>query len=347
MNATTPSPRTFSQRILIAVAIAGTVVVMLLTLWHAAHVFLLLFAGILLAVLFRGLADPLARRAHIAPGLALAVVVVALFGILALILWTYGGQIVQGFYDLVRSLPEALAAVRKQIQQYPWGRNLMQALADIEWQSVTPDVVRRVVGVFYTVLPAVASLLIILFLGLYLSVEPRVYTRGLVVLVPPARRARAREVLRQLNDVLKWFLVARAASMAVLFGLTWIGLALLGVPFAFPLALLAGLLEFIPNIGPIIAAVPAVAVAFAQAPILGVWVLALYVVLQGIESYLITPLIQREMVSIPPALLFVVQLLLGYFFGLLGLLLAAPLTAVLMVLVRTLYVEDILGGDRP
>lgn len=328
---------------LVTGAIAATFAIVALTLWYAAHVFLLLFAGILLAVLFRGLADPLARHARFPSGLALAVVVLALFGILALILWTYGEQIVQGFYDLVRSLPDSLAAVRKQLEQYPWGRSLMQALADIEWQSVTPDVVRRVVGVFYTVLPAVASLLIVLFLGLYLSVEPQLYTRGLVLLVPPSRRERARDVLRQLNRALKWFLLARAASMAVLFGLTWIGLALLGVPFAFPLALLAGLLEFIPNIGPVIAAVPAVAVAFAQAPILGVWVILLYVVLQGVESYLITPLIQREMVSIPPALLFVVQLLLGYFFGLLGLLLAAPLTAVLMVLVRTLYLEDVLG----
>ena len=328
---------------LVTGTIAATFAIVALTLWYAAHVFLLLFAGILLAVLFRGLADPLSRYARIPSGLALAAVLLVLFGILALILWTYGGQIVQGFYDLVRSLPEALQAARKQIEQYAWGRNLMQILADVEWTSVTPDVVRRVVGVFYTVVPAVASLLIILFLGLYLSVEPRVYAHGVVLLVPPARRERARDVLRQLNVVLKWFLAARMLSIALVFALTWGGLALLGVPQAFALGLLAGLLAFIPNIGPILSAIPAVAVAFAQRPVLALWVLLLYVVVQTVESYLITPVIQREMVSIPPALLFVVQLLLGYFFGLLGLLLAAPLTAVLMVLVRTLYVEDVLG----
>lgn len=337
--------RTAFERILIAVGVAATVTVVALTAWYAAHVFLLVFAGVLFAVLLRALADPLARHARIPSGWALAIVVLLLFAAAALVLWFYGGRIVEGFYDLIRSLPEALRAIQSQLQQYEWGRRVLQTVADIEWRSVTADVVKRIVGVFSTLLPAVASLLIILFLGLYLSAEPGVYTGGLVRLVPPRRRERAQEVLQALGYVLKWFLVGRALSMTLLFALTWAGLALLGVPLAFPLALLAGLLEFIPNIGPILSAIPAVAVAFSQEPILALWVVVLYTGLQMVESYLITPLIQREMISIPPGLLFTVQLVMGLFFGLLGLLLAAPMAAVLMVLIQRLYVEDVLG-DR-
>lgn len=345
MDGAQKNQKEFAHRVLIGIGIAIGIIVALLTLWYAAHVLLLLFAGVLLAIALRAPADALARHTPLTPGWSLALIVLALFLVAALTAWLYGPQIVQGMYELLQNIPKALDGIRAYLRQYPWGQTALSLLSEIQWTAVTPELLRRLAGIFSTALPAIASLIVILFLGIYISAEPRTYINGVVRLVPIPKRPRAAEVLQRLGYVLKWFLVGRAASMLILGVFTWAGLALLGVPSALPLAIVAGLLEFIPNIGPVLAAIPAIMVAFSQSPALALWVLLLYVALQTVESYLITPLIQREMISLPPALLFVVQLLMGLFFGILGLLLAAPLAAVLLMLVQMLYVSDVLG-DR-
>jgi predicted PurR-regulated permease PerM len=327
------------------VGLVTIVVLLSLLLWYAADIFLLFFAGVLLAVALRSLADALARRAPISSGWSLAIVVLIFSALVVMIAWLYGPQIVQGIYDFARGLPSAVRSIERYLLGFGWGQQLLESLANVPWATVGQDILKRLVGIFSTALPAIAGIFVVLFLGLYLSAEPKLYINGFLRLVPIARRQRAADVAHQLGYVLKWFLVGRILSMAVLFVLTWIGLFFLNVPYAFPLALLAGLLEFIPNIGPILSAVPAIIVAFSQSPMLAVWVVVLYLALQTFQSYLVTPLIQREMIAVPPALLFLVQLVMGLLFGILGLLLAAPMTAVLVVLVRALYVEDALG-DR-
>ena len=128
-------------------------------------------------------------------------------------------------------------------------------------------------------------------------------------------------------------------------GLTALGLWLLGVPLAPTLGLIAGLLNFVPNFGPWIAAVPAVLIAFLQSPQQALYVALLYLILQSIDAYLLTPLVDRKSVELPPVLTITAQVLLGLAFGFIGLLLASPLTAAAMILVQKLYVEDVIG-DR-
>jgi predicted PurR-regulated permease PerM len=128
-------------------------------------------------------------------------------------------------------------------------------------------------------------------------------------------------------------------------GLTTIGLWILGVPLAFTLGVLAGILNFVPNFGPWIAAIPAVLVAFLQGPQQALYVGLLYIALQSIDGYILTPIVDRRSVELPPVLTIVAQVLLGLAFGFVGILLASPLTAVAMILIKTLYVEDLLG-DR-
>jgi len=125
--------------------------------------------------------------------------------------------------------------------------------------------------------------------------------------------------------------------------LTWIGLSILGVPLALTLGLIAGLLSFIPNFGPIMSAVPAILLAFIDSPISALYVLILFIVVQLIESNLVTPLIERRTVELPPVLTIVAQLALTILFGAVGLILATPILAVVMVLVQTLYIQDVLG----
>jgi predicted PurR-regulated permease PerM len=189
------------------------------------------------------------------------------------------------------------------------------------------------------------NLLIVLIVGLYLAVEPGVYLRGFLRLVPPRRRPRTREILLAVAHALRQWLLGQLLAMAVIGLASGLGLWLLGVPYAAVLGLVAALFAFVPNIGPILGLIPALLVAAGVSAWHPAYVLALYAAIQTLESYLLTPVIQRRAVDLPPGLLIVVQVAMGLAAGVLGLLLATPLAAAAMVVVRMAYVEDVLG-DR-
>lgn len=208
-----------------------------------------------------------------------------------------------------------------------------------------PDVLAKATGVVSNTLGALANVLIVLVFGIYLAADPEVYLGGLARLFPKGRRARVREVLLAVGSTLRWWLIGKFLSMVVIGVLTAIGLWLLGVPMAVTLALIAALLTFIPNIGPILAVVPAALLALLQSPMQVVYVCLLYFGIQTFESYLLTPLVQRRTVSLPPGLTIFAQVLAAVLLGGLALALATPMAAALVVLVRMLYLEDVLG-DR-
>jgi predicted PurR-regulated permease PerM len=166
-----------------------------------------------------------------------------------------------------------------------------------------------------------------------------------VSLLAPSMRPAGREVLSKATDTLQNWLIAQFMAMAVVGVLTWLGLWLIGVPLAPILGLIAALLAFIPNIGPIIAAVPAVLLGFSMGPTIALLVVGVYVAVQALESYAITPLIQQERVSLPPALIISMQLLMGVLFGILGLALVTPMAALGLTLVREVYVQRYLGVE--
>jgi len=186
---------------------------------------------------------------------------------------------------------------------------------------------------------------VIFFTGLFFAIQARLYTEGIVKLVMIGKRDRAREVIGQIGAELQRWLIAKLTAMVFVGGLTWLGLWLLGIGMPLTLAVLAALLTFIPNLGPIIAVVPAVLIGLLAGPTTAVWVVVLYVAIQTIESYLLTPLLQQQAVSLPPALTIVTQLVMAVFVGGIGLALATPLTVVVLVLVRSLYVQDTLGDE--
>ena len=140
-----------------------------------------------------------------------------------------------------------------------------------------------------------------------------------------------------------WWLIGKIGSMIVIALLTWIGLSIIGVPLALTLGLIAGLLSFIPNFGPILSAIPAILLAFVDNPVTALYVIGLFIGVQLIESNLVTPWIERQTVELPPALTITAQLILTVLIGGLGLVLATPILAVLMVLIQMIYIQDILG----
>jgi predicted PurR-regulated permease PerM len=344
--ASTPAT-TGLRRVLIAVGAAVAAIVFILLVRAVADVLLLLFAGVLLAVLLRTLSGVVARRTPLSDGWSLALVVLASVVLLGFGGWRFAPALVAEFDGLAESLPRSVAAIEEWLNDSAWGRSLLDELPEpgalVEPSRVLPGVR----GLFSTTLGALAALIVLLFVGLYLAIEPQNYRRGLVSLIPPSRRARAEQVLEELGRVLRGWLLAKLLAMVVIGLLTTLGLWALGVPLAVGLGVIAGLLSFIPNIGPVLSAVPAVLVGLADSPWRAVQVGALFLGIQIVESYGLTPYVERRAIALPPALVMGVQLMLGVLVGAIGVVLAAPLVAVGIVLVRMLYVEDVLGDRSP
>jgi predicted PurR-regulated permease PerM len=212
-------------------------------------------------------------------------------------------------------------------------------------ESGQQNLLGRALGMLGATFGVVAHAAIVIFFGLFLAAQPQLYLRGALHLVPKAQRPRAREILQEIGTVLRRWLVAQAFLSLVVGTITGIGLVLIGAPFALPLALLAGLMEFVPYIGPFISAVPAVLIGFAEGPQMALWIGLLYLAMQIVESYLLAPLVQQRAVELAPALVLFSQVLMGVIAGPLGVAVATPLAAVLLVAVKMLYVVDGLG-DR-
>jgi predicted PurR-regulated permease PerM len=195
-----------------------------------------------------------------------------------------------------------------------------------------PGVVQRATRIANQLLQVLIALLVIVISGIYLAAAPRMYVEGLLMLVPHPRRPRYREVLGRLAITIRWVITA-------------IGLKLIGVELWFILGLLAALFNFIPNFGPLISGAPAFLLALAESPTKAMWVVVLYIGAQSLEGYVLTPLVQRRAVELPPAVLILFQVLAGLLLGALGVVLAAPLLAVIVVAVKMLYVEDVMGDE--
>jgi len=316
----------------------------LVLLWKIADIILLLGAGVLLAVFWRGLGRFLNRHTPLSKGWAFTLVVLVFMLALIAGFLFYIPLAADGIDRLAGDLPRALRGLADRLSHHEWGRRLLSRLAQTEtWSGFTSDAFSRLAGIFSTALGAVTASLVIFITGLYLGAEPGIYVDGLVRLFPRRDRSRVREILAALEHSLDWWLLGRIASMGVVGLLTWLGLVALEIPVALTLAILAALLSFVPNIGPILSAIPAVLVGLSLSPYTALYVAVLYVIVQTVESYLITPLIQRRAVLLPPALVLTMQLVFALLFGFLGLLLATPLTVILMVMVKVTYLRDRLG----
>lgn len=316
---------------------------LLLLITAVPDVLLLVFAGILIAVFLHGGGGWIAARLHIGDRwgvlIFLPLLAVALFGVGTAAAPAISAQI----DEFVRLIPEVVESAVDRIESYSWGP---AALRSINPEALTSGMAGTATTAVTSTLGALGSFVLILFIGLYVALTPDTYRRGVRALFAPDLRAQADRVLAVLARTLRQWLGAQLMAMAAVGVLTGLGLWVLGVPLALLLGLIAALLTFIPNIGPVLAAVPAVLLALPQGLSMVAWVIALYVVVQSIEGYLITPLLQQDRVSLPPALTIGTQLLFWVLFGIVGLALATPIAAVGLVLVRVLYVEAYLEHDR-
>jgi predicted PurR-regulated permease PerM len=333
----------FASRVMVALGLTLLVGVLALVVARAIDVVLLSFLSLLLALGLRDAAAWLSRRSRLPPAAALVAVLTGLLAVTWATATLAAPSVAEQAAELARALPEAFGRAQDRLQGWGWGRWVLEQLPPPEeLTSRTRSLLGRAPGVFSATFGVLANLLVVATLVLFLAFQLDVYRDGFLRLVPPRRRARAAEVLGEVGRTLSQWLIGRLVAMVVITALTTVGLWVIGVPLALLLAVIAGLLNFIPNIGPLAALAPAALLAVVQGPTAVLWTVVLYTGIQVVESYVLTPYIQQRAIDMPPALLILTQVLLGVLLGFLGLLLATPLTAAAMVLVRRLYVEDFL-----
>ena len=334
------SHRIFIERLVIALA----VIAVALLLWNLRDLFLLLFGAVLVSVILNLIASPLRERLRFPPMLALlaAVLLVALLILTAF--WMFGAEVRRQADTLREAIPAAWTSVQARLDLWGLGDAARQWAESLRSGG---GVVANFGNIAISVGNALADTLLVIVGGIYLAAQPGLYRVGLLKLVPARGRALAAQALDASGRALRLWLLGRLVSMTTVGVLTWLGLLIIGVPSALTLGLLAALLEFIPFIGPILSAVPAMLLGFAAGPDKAFWVALLFLAIQQFEGNVLEPLVQQRAVDLPPALLLFALVAGGLVFGIVGIILAAPLTVVLYVMVKRLYVQEALDTATP
>lgn len=310
--------------------------------WYARQALLLGFVGILFAILFRSLAKTVAKRTPLGDTSALVAVLVVSALLVAGASVFLAADISREVDDLAKRLPGAFEQIRGRMESNPIGKWVVGEVSRAAGGQGGGGSLGRVATMLSTAAGSVSGIVLALVMGLFLAFNPRPYVDGFVRLVPVARRARVREVLGCVREAMARWFAGKACTMTAIGVMTWLGLSLIGVGPALTLGLFAGAISIIPYFGPVLSGIPAMLLGFVESPGKGVAVIALFAVVQFIEGNLLTPLVERKTVWVPPALTLLTQLVFGILFGLLGVLVAPPLVATVLIATRMLYVEDVL-----
>jgi predicted PurR-regulated permease PerM len=365
-----------SRDVLRAAALVMGLCLLLRLLWLAHDLIFIAFLGVLFGLAVARGADWL-ERFRIPRGVGATLIVLSFVGVLVgLVAWS-APTLRQQFGELQATLPQALDRVEGWIEdhragllgqimprQAPPGAQGPAAPAAPPPPAERPEsgggsfsklpgslagqlgaVGRYLFSFLSSTVAVLGGLLLILFIALYIGAEPRLYYRGILHLVPRPARPRADQVLTAIGVTLRRWLVAQLVMMAIIGVVTTLGLTLLGVKAALSLGIIAGLLEFIPMLGPVLSAIPAVAMGFLDSPQKALFVALLYWGVQFLENHILVPLLMKRGVDLPPVVTLLGLSLMALVFGFLGMLVAVPFLAALLVAVKLLYVEDVVGDD--
>jgi len=335
----------FLHRVLITVGIVVLVGLVLIFVWQTIDVLLLVYAGILFGLILHTMAALVSRYTRLKHGWALLLSILVICAFLGTVSWLAVPRVSEQFNQLRERLPQAVQQLIEKFQQTTLGKYLLQrAPAGGEIAASAGKIFSSISVAFSKTLEVLIGILVIFFVSIYTAVDPGLYVNGFLQLVPKGRRPRAREVLRGLGHTLRYWMLGQLCSMALIGVLTGIGLWLLGIPLALLIGILAGILDFVPIVGTVLSAIPALLLAFLESPAKALYVVLLYTGIHQAEAHLILPLVQQRAISLPPVITIVTLVLLDRLFGFMGLFLAAPIAATVIVLVKMIYVEDVLGG---
>lgn len=347
-----------------AISVGGIGVVLFTALltftWYFAATVLLIFTGMLLGLGLNALTIALGRRVPLPHAVRLAIVCIALALMLAGIAYLGGATIAEQASLLSKTLKAQLANVRSFLDNhgidtsfFDLGNGASESAGTAPSEAAPAPaapsrgalpgagalassggaIVSQTFKVLLGTIHGVGNIFIVLFLGFAFAAQPAVYHDGLLYLAPARHRTRVTLVIDRISETLERWLIAQIIVMLAVGVVTWIGLALIGIPGPFILGIQAGLLAFIPTVGAIIAGVIVVLASLASGWIPALSAFLLFMGVHAMESYVLTPILQRQALDIPPATLFAFQIVLGVVFGIWGLALALPLVAIAKVMI--------------
>ena len=348
------------------IGVVGFAALLLFTWYYAAALFLI-FAGVLLGVALHAMTNQLGRVVRLPHVLRLTIVCVVLAGLLSGVIFLGGATIARQATALSDTLKSQLVNVKAFLEKNGVDTSFLElgssgtapAAPSTEPTPAKPDapathnlpsagaiassggaIVSQTLKLLLGTVSAVGNFFIVLFLGLAFAAQPDVYRRGLLFMAPARHRARATVIVDRISETLERWLMAQLLTMAAVFLVTWIGLMLIGIQSAFILGIQAGLLAFIPTVGALIAGLIVVLASLASGWVAAASALVLFLGVHALESYVLTPIIQRQALEIPPATLFAFQILLGVVFGIWGLALALPLIAIAKVMIEHFKADE-------
>jgi predicted PurR-regulated permease PerM len=338
---------------------------LLLFTWHFAATLFLIFAGMLLGVALNAMTNMLGRVVRLPHSLRLTIVCLALAGLLSGVFFLGGTTIAQQATALSGTIKSQLVNVKAFLERNGIDTSYFElgnpaATPAASSTPATPGaatthnlpsagaiassggaIVSQTFKLLLGTVSAVGNFFIVLFLGLTFAAQPGVYRKGLLFMAPSRHRARATLIVDRIGETLERWLIAQMITMAAVFLVTWIGLSAIGIQSSFILGIQAGLLAFIPTVGALLAGLIVVLASLASGWVAAVSAFALFLGVHALESYILTPIIQRQALDIPPATLFAFQILLGVVFGIWGLALALPLMAIAKVIIDHFKADEI------
>lgn len=308
-------------------------------LWRIRYALLIAFGALLVAIVLLALSDLFCKWLRFPRGLSLAASTALVLAVLGGTVWLFGANLATQFNDLLRNVKAGESSLSG---QFGGSSGILSTVADRAsgfLTSLVPQALSLGLGFF-------GALLVIFIAGIYLAAQPKLYRRGIAAIFHPTHRARVLQIVELVETTLKLWLLGQIILMIIVGVLTYGALLIIGLPSPIALALIAGIAEIVPYLGPFISAVPALLVALTLGFTPTLWTAVAYLGVHLIEGYIAAPLIERRFITIPPALILFGLIAIEFIFGIGGILLAAPLTAVIYILIKMLYVEDPLARDE-
>ena len=337
-NTDTPRPpkSAFSRRVWLACGIVALVAIVFLLFKTLFSLVLLILASVLLAIYFHGFAH-LLQKIKIPAKASVPVSVVFNLLLIVAFFWFVGARLEQQVAQLSDTLPKTIQTAQQKLTESPVGSKVVSYLQSSGNNKKTMAAVKQFFSSSFGIL---SDLYIILLMGLFFTASPSIYTNGIVSLMPTANaKDKTKQLFGEWYTILKKWLVSQIIGIVFIGVLTGVGLLIVGVPLVFTLALIAGLLNFVPNFGPIIAFIPAGLIGLLQGTDTVLWIAGIYVFVQIVQSAVQQPLVQKKLVNLPPALTIIAQVAFGALGGFWGVLLASPIVAIITVVVNRLYLE--------
>ncbi len=333
-----PEDYAFLRRLAYTIAVAA----LLIIFWRAGHLLMLAFGSVLGAVAFRATAGLYRRLGVRHKGLSLGLGIATCLGVLGVLGYLLTVQFGTQLADMVEHLPETIEAIEAALSRTPVGEAIVSAARAALAGSTIAD---RLGDLAQGAGEVALNFVIVLVGAIFIATDTGPYRRGILLLTPPGARPAMQRAIGEMSMALRLWLKAKLLTMSVMAVLIGGSLWAAGVDQYIALGLLGGLSEFVPYVGPALAMVPAIGIAASQGGDVLAYALLAFVFVRVLEAWLITPLVNREVVSIPPALTLFVILGAGAVFGVYGLFFAGALLVVLFVGVREIYLRDTLGED--